>query len=100
MTFAHKKPLHRTPVPDLETQVAALRRREAQLHAIIRTEPECVKLVGLTGELLEMNPAGLAMLEAQSFEEVRSRPPSHFFTSARVSFTEIPPSTNKIWPVT
>ena len=51
----------------------ALRESENRLRTIIQAEPECVKLVGVGGKLLDMNPAGLAMLEAASLEEVRSR---------------------------
>lgn len=43
---------------------------ERRLHSIIQIEPECVKLLGANCELLEMNPAGLAMIEADSFDQV------------------------------
>ena len=48
------------------------RRIEAEdyLRAIIDTEPECVKVVAPSGALLEMNPAGLAMIEAPSLAAV------------------------------
>ena len=49
---------------------ATLREREQHLRTIIETEPECVKVVGRNGELLEMNASGLAMLEAHSVAEV------------------------------
>jgi two-component system, cell cycle sensor histidine kinase and response regulator CckA len=49
----------------------ALREREARLRTIIDAEPECVKVLSLDGEVLEMNQAGLAMLEAESLEELR-----------------------------
>lgn len=52
---------------------AGLRDREARLRAIIDNEPACVKLVGPDGALLDMNPAGLAMLEAESLEQVKGR---------------------------
>lgn len=52
---------------------AMLSEREALLRAIVDTEPECVKLVGPDGRLLSMNPAGLAMIEADSFDQVRGR---------------------------
>lgn len=48
-----------------------LEKSQKHLSAIIENEPECVKLVDLNGRLLEMNPAGLAMLEAESLEEVQ-----------------------------
>ncbi len=49
----------------------ALRESENRLRTILETEPECVKVLGLKGELQEMNPAGLAMIEADSLEQVR-----------------------------
>jgi PAS domain S-box-containing protein len=52
----------------------ALTRSESRLRTIIETEPECVKVLGMDGSLLEMNPAGLSMLEAGSLEQVRGKP--------------------------
>jgi len=49
----------------------ALIQSEQRLRAIVETEPECVKVVGRDGQLLEMNAAGLAMLEAESIDEAR-----------------------------
>ncbi len=43
---------------------------ESRLRAIINTEPECVKLLAPDGSLLEINPAGLRMLEADRFEQI------------------------------
>ena len=48
----------------------ALRAREEHLRAIIDAEPECVKLVAADGTLLEMNPSGLAMIEADNWNVV------------------------------
>ncbi|MBN8761099.1 MAG: PAS domain-containing sensor histidine kinase [Thiobacillus sp. 65-69] len=55
----------------LENEISERRRAEEQLadkenrlRQIIASEPECVKLQTLDGVLLEMNPAGLALLEA------------------------------------
>ena len=45
-----------------------LRVSDSHLRTIIETEPECVKVVGKNGALLEMNSAGLAMLEVDSIE--------------------------------
>ncbi|MDH2915307.1 MAG: PAS domain S-box protein [Gallionella sp.] len=42
------------------------------LSAILENEPECVKVLGAGGMLLQMNPAGLAMLEADSVEEANA----------------------------
>ena len=51
----------------------ALAQSEGRLRQIIETEPECVKVLGANGSLLEMNPAGLAMIEADSLEQVRGK---------------------------
>jgi PAS domain S-box-containing protein len=45
--------------------------KESHLRTILTTEPECIKLLNNNGELLEMNPAGLAMIEADSEEQVK-----------------------------
>ncbi|MFC5526168.1 EAL domain-containing protein [Rhodanobacter ginsengisoli] len=50
-----------------------LRMSELRLRTIIETEPECVKVVNRDGRLLDMNAAGLAMLEVDSIEEARRR---------------------------
>ncbi len=54
----------------------ALSQSEEHLRTIIELEPECVKLLSPDGKLLEMNPAGLAMIEACSLDEVRGLPVS------------------------
>lgn len=48
----------------------ALRRSENQLRAIIDAEPECVKIIKADGTLVQMNPAGLAIIEASRPEQV------------------------------
>lgn len=45
--------------------------RENQLRTIIESEPACVKTVSRDLLLLDMNPAGLALVEADSLEQVR-----------------------------
>jgi PAS domain S-box-containing protein len=56
---------------------------ENRLRTIIETEPECVKLVATDGTLLQMNAAGLAMIEASSADAVIGQsvysliPPEH-----------------------
>jgi PAS domain S-box-containing protein len=50
---------------------AQLEERDARLRAIFDHEPECIKLLDREGRVLEMNPAGLQMIEAESFEQVR-----------------------------
>src|SRR5687768_10067301 len=53
------------------TPTTELAARERLLDAIIAAEPECVKLLDKHGALQMMNPAGLRMIEADSFEQVR-----------------------------
>ena len=49
----------------------ALRAQKEFLNAILESEPECVKVLSADGELLQMNQAGLAMLEVDTIEEAR-----------------------------
>jgi PAS domain S-box-containing protein len=48
----------------------ALAESENYLRTILHTEPECVKVLNSKGELLSMNPAGLAMIEADNEQQV------------------------------
>ncbi|MGJ8644714.1 MAG: PAS domain-containing protein [Luteolibacter sp.] len=54
-------------------KVGALAWSERRLRAIYENEPECVKLLGADCVLLEMNPAGLRMIEAESINDVVGR---------------------------
>jgi PAS domain S-box-containing protein len=47
-----------------EANDTRLRESEARYRAIVEATPECVKVVGRDGALLQMNAAGLAMIEA------------------------------------
>ncbi|HOE43804.1 MAG TPA: diguanylate cyclase [Rhodoferax sp.] len=47
---------------------------EAHLRAIVKNDPECIKIVNEDGILLQMNPAGLAMIEANTLEQVKGVP--------------------------
>jgi PAS domain S-box-containing protein len=49
----------------------ALRASESRLRAIIDNQPACVKLLDSGGRLLDMNPAGLRMIEVDGLEQVR-----------------------------
>src|SRR5437762_10886479 len=44
---------------------------QERLRTIIASEPDCVKQLDAEGRLLDMNPAGLAMIQAESIEQVR-----------------------------
>jgi two-component system, cell cycle sensor histidine kinase and response regulator CckA len=52
---------------------ASLSRSRARLQTILDSEPECVALVGPDARLLEMNPAGLRMIEAADISTVLGR---------------------------
>lgn len=49
---------------------AALRESELRLRGIVEASPECVKIVRRDGRLSFMNPAGLAMIEADSADDL------------------------------
>ena len=46
---------------------------ESRFRTIFDSEPECVKLVGPDCTLIDMNPAGLRMIGAESIESVRDQ---------------------------
>jgi PAS domain S-box-containing protein len=48
-----------------------LRESEARQRAITEATPECIKIVGADGQLIHMNAAGLAMIEASDLETVQ-----------------------------
>ena len=52
---------------------AAARASEEHLRAIIDTNPECIKLLAADGRLIDMNAAGLAMIEADSLDQVAGK---------------------------
>src|SRR5687767_5045349 len=54
----------------LESALAEKALSESRLRAIINAEPACVKLVSEAGLLLDMNPAGLAMIGAKDRAQV------------------------------
>jgi two-component system, cell cycle sensor histidine kinase and response regulator CckA len=54
----------------LESALAEKALSESRLRAIINAEPACVKLVSEAGLLLDMNPAGLAMIGAKDRGQV------------------------------
>ena len=57
-----------------ELALAKITESELHLRSIIEADPECIKMVDPQGCLLQMNPAGLAMVEADSFSQVAGRP--------------------------
>ena len=74
----------------LARENAALRVRETRLQSIIATAPECIAIHAPDGRLLEMNAAGLAMLEAATLAEVQDRPLMDFVSPEhRAPFAEL-----------
>jgi PAS domain S-box-containing protein len=57
-------------ITDREQAKEKLIESEYRLRTIIETEPECIKIVDEEGKLVMMNPAGLAMIQADSLEQV------------------------------
>jgi diguanylate cyclase (GGDEF)-like protein/PAS domain S-box-containing protein len=54
-----------------EQSVSALRYSEQRLRTIIETEPDAITLTNRGGWLQEINPAGLAMLEAATLQDLK-----------------------------
>ncbi len=59
---------------ELAATVDQLKTSEERWRTIVSTDPECVKTVSPDGYLIEMNPAGLAMLSATTLDQVQARP--------------------------
>ena len=57
-------------ITEQKRSAEALHLSEHHLKSIIETSPECVKLVAADGTLLQMNTAGLAMIEAGDIRDV------------------------------
>ena len=67
-----------------------LRMSEQHLRTVIETEPECVKLIGSSGKLMEINAAGLAMFELDSVEQaLKSNLSSFLLPEHRQSFKDL-----------
>lgn len=60
-------------ITDRKKAEQALAESERRLSTIFQTEPECIKLLNEKGELLDMNRAGLTMIEADSLEMVKGK---------------------------
>lgn len=63
-----------TNITDRVEAQALLKESETRLLTIIYNEPECVKIVDTQGLLQQMNPAGLAMIEADELAQVVGLP--------------------------
>ncbi|MDD2356838.1 MAG: EAL domain-containing protein [Thiovulaceae bacterium] len=73
-----------------EKAESALKISQEYLQSIIANEPECVKLVGLNGRLIDINPAGLAMLEVETLQEAQNYSLTSFVLPQwRAAFNEV-----------
>lgn len=57
-------------IDDRKKSAIKLAESENRFRTILEAEPACIKLLNADGELLMMNPAGLAMIEAENEEQV------------------------------
>jgi PAS domain S-box-containing protein len=77
-------------ITDRKRADEALRASERHLRALIEASPECVKLVARDGTLVEMNPAGLTMIEAEELAPLRGRPVTDLVAPEdRAAFAEL-----------
>ena len=58
-------------ISERRTAEEKLRESEARQRAITEATPECIKIVDSAGHLVHMNPAGIAMIEADDLDSVR-----------------------------
>ncbi|MDZ4183781.1 MAG: ATP-binding protein, partial [Desulfuromonadales bacterium] len=69
-----------TDITEHKQTEEALANNERFLQTIIDTEPECIKMLDSDCHLLMMNRAGLEMIEADSFEQVKGQSISPLIT--------------------
>lgn len=75
--FANNTKLIQYNIRDITDRKEAenlLEKSEYRLRSILYSEPECVKMLDIDGKLLDMNPAGLAMIEAENLEQLIYQP--------------------------
>ena len=58
-----------------------LKEQENRLRTIFESEPDCVKLQALDGSVLDMNSAGLSILEAKDISELKGHTVYEFINS-------------------
>jgi PAS domain S-box-containing protein len=77
-------------ITEQKATTARLRASEAHLRTIIDTEPDCVKLISKDCILLDINSAGLAILEADSVNQARAHGVMNFICPEHhASFTDL-----------
>ena len=60
-------------IAQLKRVEAALRESESRFRIIVESDPDCVNIVSIDGQLLDMNPAGLRIIEAGDGAEILGR---------------------------
>ena len=60
-------------ITERKQMVESLASSERFLNTIIATEPECIKLTDRDNNILMMNRAGLEMIQADSFEQIKGK---------------------------
>lgn len=75
MQFAFDRVMAARTKQQAEQANSDLSASEARYRAILDAEPECVKIIDRDGRVAEMNPAGLAMVEAGSIADVQNMDP-------------------------
>lgn len=70
LRLKHSKQILEAEVEVRRVTEERLAENEERLRQIIASEPECVKIQAADGLLLEMNPAGLSLVEAAAPEEI------------------------------
>ena len=69
-----------------ESVLDRLKENEYRLRAIIESEPECVKLQAEDGTVLEINPAGLELVDADQPADIVGRP---IYTVVAPEYTDL-----------
>lgn len=72
-----------------EATERALSASEERWRAVVQNEPECVKLLDAEGRVLDMNPAGLAMIQAELRQVAGGRASSLVAPEDRTAFDEM-----------
>lgn len=60
-------------ISDRKLAEIKIKESEQYLKTILESEPECIKMLDKNGYLLDMNPAGLQMIEADNVEMVKGK---------------------------
>ena len=64
---------HRDLERQAEERIHALSVDESRLSIIYHSNPDCIRIIDSDGIILDINPAGLAMLGASSIDEIKGR---------------------------